>query len=130
MRSKIEFWRQHVAQLEKSGLTIKEYCKQHKLNFHTFRCWKGNLKHEKSPSAHTTRAIKATSQHTEAPITTPQFTHTPFVKVVPDPAPTEVPFARRSMARLVINSNIVVEFDHETSPVWAGTFINSITRSL
>lgn len=42
--SKIALWERHMKAYESSGLSKKEYCKKHKLNFHTFDYWRSNLR--------------------------------------------------------------------------------------
>lgn len=37
---KIEFWKRHKKEFEKSNLKAKEYCEREKINFYSFRDWR------------------------------------------------------------------------------------------
>ena len=38
-----EFWQNHIAQCQSSGLSQAKYCRQHKLASHQFSYWKGKF---------------------------------------------------------------------------------------
>jgi hypothetical protein len=42
-----EFWKPHIENWNRSGLTQVEYCRQNHLNRHTFGYWKSKLNKEK-----------------------------------------------------------------------------------
>lgn len=38
-----EYWEAHVSDFRKSGLTQREYCRQHKISYWSFNSWKSRL---------------------------------------------------------------------------------------
>ena len=47
-------WKVHVGALKQSGLTRAEYCRQHKLSYHTLTYWQRKLSTTKAASKETT----------------------------------------------------------------------------
>ncbi len=41
--SRRAFWKAHMDALEKSGLSLAEYCRRHGLSYHAFRYWGSKL---------------------------------------------------------------------------------------
>jgi transposase-like protein len=41
--SKQKTWERHMRAYERSGLSIREYCRKHDLNFNTFGYWRHKL---------------------------------------------------------------------------------------
>ncbi len=41
--SRQAFWKAHIDALERSGLSVAEYCRRHGLSYHAFRYWRRKL---------------------------------------------------------------------------------------
>ena len=49
--SKYDYWTQHLAQWQESGISQSEYRAKHGLNQHVFSYWKKKLKSKKQPAS-------------------------------------------------------------------------------
>ena len=51
MGAKAEFWRAHVAQLKRAGVTSKAYAEQHGLSVHSLRYWVSRINTESAKAS-------------------------------------------------------------------------------
>ncbi|MBB5188992.1 hypothetical protein HNQ57_003291 [Zhongshania antarctica] len=49
--NKAQFWQDHIAAWQGSGLSQAAYCKQHEIKFHNFAYWRNRLSPAKTQSA-------------------------------------------------------------------------------
>jgi hypothetical protein len=43
INSNADFWKNHIAQCQSSGLKLASYCRQHQLSYHKLKYWKYKL---------------------------------------------------------------------------------------
>ncbi len=49
---KLELWKQHIADQEKSGLPVAKYCRQHNLKVHQFKYYRSRLSSKTKKTPH------------------------------------------------------------------------------
>ena len=67
--SRAVYWRKHISQWSKSGLTQAEYCRRNEVSAAAFQWWKGQLRRK----AETQKSLPAKRQQRNSPPNTMQF---------------------------------------------------------
>ncbi len=93
------FWRQHIAKYQASGESRVEYCRRHGLKVHQL-AYQVGLHNKATPEEQSS-----------------------FAQVVLADAPQA---ARRSGARLVVGSDVAIEFDSGTDPAWVARLVAAV----
>jgi len=126
---KERFWRKSIDQQQRSGLSIREFCRQHGLTEPSFYAWRGELKRRRTARAEKSRANAATSNRGNGNRTNADGGRTRFasVRLVPDNAATlNMATALQFAAiELALPNGVMVRMPANTEPTAVAALLNA-----